>query len=69
MFRGRMPQLVKELDAISCSMEAFAIQTKFKTGSMLFADILHNKHAASPTHYNPQRTLAMHQSQLSRLNR
>jgi hypothetical protein len=64
-----MPQLLKGLDAINCAMETLAIQAKYKTSALLFADLLQSKGSIQARQYNPQRDIALAQAQLSRLNR
>jgi len=50
-------------------METLAIQAKYKTATLLFAEILQSKNSAQAIQYSPQRDLALAQAQLSRLNR
>jgi hypothetical protein len=64
-----MPQLMRELDAITCTIETLAIHAKFRTGAMLFPENHHKHYSIEAPRFDPQRDFAIAQAQLSRLNR
>jgi hypothetical protein len=68
-----MPQLMRELDAITCTIETLGIHAKFRTGAMLFPEKHHKYNPIQATRFDPQRdpaiVQALAQAQLSRLNR
>jgi hypothetical protein len=64
-----MPQLVRGLKNITCTIETLATHAKFMTVAMLFPETHHAQNSTYATRFDPQRDIAIAQAQLSRLNR